>query len=116
MCSRQLCFLLSLGAFAVLGSNLSAQAQPIPISPNTITPMAENRGAKGTQRIKLNYFRNAEVLKKILDEVKTQETWNLTINQSTNDEIILYGTSAERRSRREVKVYCLHSRTAIYHL
>ncbi|HYX17197.1 MAG TPA: hypothetical protein VE944_23165 [Nostoc sp.] len=98
MCSRQLCFLLSLGAFAVLGGDLSAQAQPTPISPNTITPMADNREAKGTQRIKLNYFRNVEALKTILNDVKKDEKWNLTINQSTNDEIILYGTSAERRS------------------
>ncbi|MBC6430994.1 type II and III secretion system protein [Nostoc sp. HG1] len=60
--------------------------------------MADNIEAKGTQRIKLNYFRNVDTLKVILDEVKKQEAWNLTINKSTDDEIILYGTSEDRRS------------------
>ncbi len=95
---RQLSFLMSLGAIAVLGGNLSSLAQTIPIVPNTTTSRAETTEEKGTQTIKLYYFRDAATLKTILNEVKTQEKWDMTIQTSSDDEIILYGKSAERKS------------------
>lgn len=97
---RQFSFLLSLFTIAVLKGNLSAQAQTTPLVPNTTTSPTEKKEGKGTQRIKLHYFRNAEALKKILDKVKEGEKWSITIEQPEKipDEIILYGSSAERKS------------------
>lgn len=97
---RQFSFLLSLFTIAVLKGNLSAQAQTTPLVPNTTTSPTEKKEGKGTQRIKLHYFRDAKALKEILEQVKTDEKWNITINKSEtpSDEIILYGSSAERKS------------------
>ncbi|MEH1840180.1 MAG: hypothetical protein V7L20_15790 [Nostoc sp.] len=100
MLYRHFSFLLSLCAIAVLEGNLPTQAQTTPIVLNPTTSLIEKKEGKGTQRVKLYYFRNAEVVKTILDKVKKDENWSLTIEPSgtPSDEIILYGTSAERKS------------------
>jgi hypothetical protein len=113
MCYRQLSFVLSLSVMAVLGSGLSAQAQ---------TCSEAESEAKGTQSVRLHYFRNAQVLVNLINLVKAQEDWkNVKIipvshtetieksdidnssdtdthKKSSNNEIILYGTSCERKS------------------
>ncbi|MEH2402446.1 hypothetical protein [Nostoc sp.] len=101
MYNRQLSFLLSLGAIAVLGGDLSAQAQKPTIFPNQTMPMAENRKDKGSQSIKLYYFRNVEALKVLLNKVNQSENWGLTIDTSadtTGNNIILYGSKKSRNS------------------
>ncbi|MCC5626066.1 type II and III secretion system protein [Nostoc sp. CHAB 5715] len=98
MYNRQLSFLLSLGAIAVLGGNLSAQAQKPTIFPNKTMPMAENRKGRGSQRIKLYYFRNTDALNALLNDVNKSAKWGLTISTSTDNEIILYGSREARNS------------------
>ncbi|MBN4006707.1 hypothetical protein [Nostoc sp. LPT] len=102
MYNRQLSFLLSLGAIAVLGGDLSAQAQKPTTFPNQTMPMAENRKGKGSQSIKLYYVHNVDALKELLNNVNKNEKWGLTIGTSTeantDNEIILYGSKEARNS------------------
>ncbi|BBD63996.1 hypothetical protein NIES4072_23430 [Nostoc commune NIES-4072] len=101
MYNRQLSFLLSLGAIAVLGGDLSAQAQKPTTFPNKTMPMAENREGIGSQRIKLYYVRNVNALKELLNKVNESEKWGLTIGTSTDttdNDIILYGSREKRKS------------------
>ncbi len=101
MYNRQLSFLLSLGAIAVLAGDLSAQAQKPTIFPNQTIPTAENREGRGSQRIKLYYFRNTDALKQLLNKVNESEKWGLTISTSTDttdNDIILYGSKEARNS------------------
>ncbi|MEH2398558.1 hypothetical protein [Nostoc sp.] len=100
MYNRQLSFLLSLGAIAVLGGDLSAQAQKPTIFPNKTMPMAENREGIGSQRIKLYYVRNTNALMELLNKVNESEKWGLTIGTSTDttdNDIILYGSRDARK-------------------
>ncbi|MDJ0773102.1 MAG: hypothetical protein QNJ49_06690 [Mastigocoleus sp. MO_167.B18] len=104
MFSRQISFLLSLSIIASLGGGLSAQAEMNDMvnCANKTTSLLENEGPKGAQRIKLHYMRSASSLKTILDALKTQECWNVTIEKSAEDEIILYGTKDQRKAIHQV--------------
>ncbi|MDZ8096484.1 MAG: hypothetical protein RMZ42_31780 [Nostoc sp. DedQUE05] len=101
MYNRQLSFLLSLGAIAVLGGDLSAQAQKPTTFPNKTMPMAENTEGRGSQRIKLYYVRNTDALRQLLNKVNEKENWDLIIDtstDSTDNDIILYGSKEARNS------------------